>query len=63
MITRKKTTNRSSEYWDDFEGELSVYYSFIWNNYESIKYFISNEKEFINNTNYWLLNMDCYTIK
>jgi hypothetical protein len=47
MVKKKEKVNKSSNYWCDFEGELSVYYSFVWNNYESIDYFVSNEKEFI----------------
>lgn len=47
MAMKKKVLNQSSEYWNDFEGELSAYYHFIWNDTKSIQNFIFNEKEFI----------------
>jgi hypothetical protein len=37
----------SSQYWSDFEGELCVYYHFIWNKPTSMDSFLVNELQFI----------------
>lgn len=51
-MEKKYSTNQTSDYWVDFEGELSVYYHFVWNELDSIAYFLSNEKEFVEGFTY-----------
>jgi hypothetical protein len=46
VMGKKYFANKPSDYWGDFEGDLSVYYHFVWNEPDSMAYFLSNEKEF-----------------